>query len=664
MTHFRVIVIQHSKQKIRVAVESVKLLYANIYEAVFVNMMAATGLFIAFDTQHALFELVWFATMIAISLWRLYDGVNGRRIKTLTEKQAKSAIRSFSIGILLSAIAWSIYLSYLFYTETPIEIAVALVVISIVASSSIIIISSQGFLAVLYPFLVILPPSILGLVSADPDKYLLSIVGIVFVLIVCFAAFKTAKFTRNAIVLKHDNVDLLEQLNESNTNLEAKVRQRTQEIYELSNIDSLTKLQNRSAFVRGLDDMLEEANGKPLSLLFIDLDGFKKINDTQGHELGDRLLILVANRLNSLMGDKCSVCRWGGDEFLFAIEDRDDTQALDFSKTLIDALSTPMFIEDKELRISATIGIAVYPQHGENARTLIEHADFAMYHQKNIEVGTVIVFDEAIKCRLQREEFLRQHLMTAERSGELFVHYQPIVNAVDHRIISFEALMRLRVGDDMISPVEFIPIAENHGLIANLGHWILRKACEDAAKWQPLHKAAVSVNVSVIQLQESHFCEIVENTLKASKLPPANLHLEITESVFSQNTQVMRERVRTLQAMGVKVSIDDFGTGYSSLSQLQMLSVDCVKIDRTFVDNVRHGGRTIIEATLQIARALNYSTIAEGIETQEQLDVLHEMGVKQFQGYYFSRPMPFRDVMTFILPDLQPGKDNHERAAQ
>jgi diguanylate cyclase (GGDEF)-like protein len=654
LTHPRSVVIQNSKQKNRVAVETVQLLYVNIYEAVLVNFLAAVGLFAAFETSNALFELSWLGVVVAILSYRLYDGIRGRRIRTLTEKQAKATTVSFAIGIMLSAIAWCVYLIYLLYVKTHLEIAVALVVLSIISSSSIIVISSQRFLAILYPLLVILPFSVLGVISPDPDKQTLGIVGLIFVFVVSIAALKMARFTRSAIDLKHKNVDLLEQLNQSNINLEAKIEQRAEEIYELSNVDSLTKLQNRHAFKKNLDEMLEKANSSPVSLLFIDLDGFKKINDTQGHELGDRLLILVANRLAALMHDNSNVCRWGGDEFLFAIANQDGDQALDFSEALLSALSIPIFIDQKELRIGATVGIAVYPHHGDNAQTLIEHADFAMYHQKNKEVGAVRVFDEAIKSRLQREEFLRQHLVAAEQSGELFVQYQPIVNAVDRRIISFEALMRLKIGDNMISPVEFIPIAENHGLIANLGNWILKKACADAAKWQPVHKAAVSVNVSVIQLQDDDFCEIVERTLQGSGLPSSSLHLEITESVFSQNTQVMRERVRTLQAMGIKVSVDDFGTGYSSLSQLQMLSVDCVKIDRTFVDNIRYGGKTIIEATLQIARALNYSTIAEGIETQEQLDVLHDMGIKQFQGFYFSRPMLFRDLMTFIMPNLKP----------
>jgi diguanylate cyclase (GGDEF)-like protein len=394
--------------------------------------------------------------------------------------------------------------------------------------------------------------------------------------------------------------------------------------------------------------MIEEASGNPVSLLFIDLDGFKKINDTQGHELGDRILVLVANRLTTMMDSNNIVCRWGGDEFLFALSNQDSSQAQSFAKALISAISLPIYIEHKEFKIGASIGIAVYPDHGEHAWELIEHADVAMYHQKKTEIGKFRVFDEAIKSKLRREELLRQHLLTAEQRGDLFVYYQPIVNAVDKQIVSFEALMRLKLDDGMVSPEEFIPIAENHGFIGHLGNWILRRACMDAAKWQPIHEATVSVNVSVIQLLESNFCAIVEKALLASKLKPSSLHLEITESVFSQNTQIIREQVRTLRVMGIKVSIDDFGTGYSSLSQLQMLSVDCVKIDRTFVDNMQKGGRTIIDATLQIARALDYSTIAEGIETEEQLNALLDMGVVQFQGFYFSKPMPFNDVMSFI----------------
>ncbi len=624
-------------------------LYLNIYEAVLVNTVAGVGLVFSVG-KHELsrFEINWLIILFGLSFLRLIDGYFGRKSRDIDEHRAKFLVARFASGLLLSAVAWSVYIVYQVITGSDIQVAITIMVMATVISGSFIVISANEKLAISYPVIVLLPASIVGLLSEQPNINFLGSVTLIFVLVFFVAARKSARFTSTSLEVKSNNVMLLNKLNQFNAELEDKVNARTEEIYELSTIDPLTKLQNRNAFKLSLDGMIEEASGNPVSLLFIDLDGFKKINDTQGHELGDRILVLVANRLTTMMDSNNIVCRWGGDEFLFALSNQDSSQAQSFAKALISAISLPIYIEHKEFKIGASIGIAVYPDHGEHAWELIEHADVAMYHQKKTEIGKCRVFDEAIKSKLRREELLRQHLLTAEQRGDLFVYYQPIVNAVDKQIVSFEALMRLKLDDGMVSPEEFIPIAENHGFIGHLGNWILRRACMDAAKWQPIHEATVSVNVSVIQLLESNFCAIVEKALLASKLKPSSLHLEITESVFSQNTQIIREQVRTLRVMGIKVSIDDFGTGYSSLSQLQMLSVDCVKIDRTFVDNMQKGGRTIIDATLQIARALDYSTIAEGIETEEQLNALLDMGVVQFQGFYFSKPMPFNDVMSFI----------------
>ncbi|MGY0627125.1 MAG: putative bifunctional diguanylate cyclase/phosphodiesterase, partial [Paraglaciecola chathamensis] len=430
--------------------------------------------------------------------------------------------------------------------------------------------------------------------------------------------------------------------------MEAQVEKRTRKIYELSNLDPLTGLYNRTAFLNHVKLTLEHCvtQHQPMALLFIDLDGFKKINDTIGHDAGDQILTQTAQRLKEHCLDQQLLCRWGGDEFLIALPNTQQASAVAQAKNLIEHISQAYLFENTQLSLGATIGISLYPQHADNELQLIQLADMAMYYQKKRAISTSGVFSKELGDKLVREQYLKDGLARAIENKELSLSFQPIMASDNSEICAFEALLRWQKEQEHISPAEFIPIAEQHGLIRKIGTWVLNKACFVAASWpKPI---AVSVNVSVSQLQSEDFITIVEEALLTSGLPANLLHLEITESVFSFDKDIMIARIKILQSRGIKVSIDDFGTEYSSLSVMQDLAVNTVKIDRSFVSRLDSSGLAIVQAVVNIAHAFDYLVVAEGVETKEQAIILQNLGVHFSQGFYFSKPIPEKNVLQFI----------------
>lgn len=450
-----------------------------------------------------------------------------------------------------------------------------------------------------------------------------------------------------AVKTNNENADLLIQMekekqavHEANNNLEEKVKRRTEKIYELSNIDPLTGLFNRKAFLKDLDIYFADAMKKkyPIALLFVDLDGFKQINDSLGHSVGDEILQLTAERIVHTVGNKQKICRWGGDEFLVALPEYNADEGEKFAKALIACLSEPLHFDHNVLSVGATVGIAMYPTHSESAEEIIRLADTAMFVQKKTQKSTVRMFSRDMKEALRRERRLRDGLTLAVGNKQFTLQYQPIVEAGSKKIVVLEALLRWNFQSESVGPAEFIPIAEQYGIINKIGGWVLEKACLDLAHASDLEDCGVSINVSVIQLMQSSFLNDLKFALRESDLSAKRVHLEITESMFAQDLALLKFQIEKIQAMGVRVSIDDFGTGFSSLSQLQNLGVDTVKIDRSFVRDIDQGGLAIIQATLHIAKQLGCEVVAEGIETKEQYEQLLSIGVKYMQGYYFAMP--------------------------
>ena len=628
--------------------DEAELLYGNAKAGIFVTLLASTILVFAFETPEIQAEkLYWWIGILALLAARLIDVNSWKKNSVIEGYKAKRFIHRFVIGALLSSLMWCAYCLYVSRYASSTELACIIIVVSAFAGGASTILAANKLLAMSYASIMLAPFSIALMLSSEEYQLTLGLLGLAFSFVMMMTARKSADFTSHAIRLKNDNAELVNKM-------EQKVARRTKKIYQLSNLDPLTGLFNRSAFMHHMQEQLDLSvkNNIPLALLFIDLDGFKKINDTLGHETGDKVLKNTAERLKKLQGEQQLLCRWGGDEFLIVYIGADQESALTFANSVIEKISESFDFESNRLFISATIGIAVSPNHTENAHELIQLADTAMYNQKKLSPSSVGLFNNELGQRIIRENQLKIGLSKAIEKQQLRLVYQPIVAAKSHQVVAFEALLRWNFDGENIPPDKFIPIAEQYGLIINLGTWILQQSCIAAANWQALNydpQPSVSVNVSVLQLYDENFISIVKSALKGAGLTAENLTIEITESIFSNDKKIILKCIKTLQQMGVKVSIDDFGTEYSSLSVIQSLAANTLKIDRSFVNMLDTNGKVIIEAVKHMAVKLDYDVVAEGVETQEQADQLSALDIEMLQGYFFSRPLELDDVEEYLL---------------
>ncbi|MBN9421355.1 MAG: EAL domain-containing protein [Candidatus Accumulibacter sp.] len=424
----------------------------------------------------------------------------------------------------------------------------------------------------------------------------------------------------------------------------------------LAHNDPLTRLPNRTTLLVRLEQAIADARrqGHRLALLFIDLDRFKTINDTLGHPLGDRLLVAVAQRIAQTVRESDTLARLGGDEFVVVLpgiaREMDAAQlAIDISRILAE----PFEIGAHQLHTAASMGISLFPHDGSDPETLMKNADTALHHAKARGRGNFQFYaaqmNESAAEHLALENGLRQALVR----GEFELHFQPQMRIADRRLIGFEALIRWRhPGKGLLAPVVFIPLAEESGLIARIGEWVIGEACRQAVAWQATARAPVrvAVNLSVRQFAQPDLLGQVRRALDASGLAPALLELEITESALMESPEKAVEVLRELRAMGVCLALDDFGTGYSSLSYLKHLPINRLKIDRSFVSEigVDANDTAIATATIALAHKLGLEVVAEGIETPAQLALLAAEGCDEGQGYYFSRPLAPALVAGFI----------------
>jgi diguanylate cyclase (GGDEF)-like protein len=419
--------------------------------------------------------------------------------------------------------------------------------------------------------------------------------------------------------------------------------------------DSLTGLPNRSYFMELLNAALEDAgqrSGK-LAVLFIDLDRFKQINDILGHAMGDRLLREVGQRLKRLLTADDLAGRMGGDEFIIVLPRQPDEEAVaQASREFLVALRAPHQIEDNELFVTASIGVAIYPRHGRTVAELLRNADLAMYHAKNSGKNEVEVFraeDHVASLeRLRLENALRRAL----ENHEFELLYQPVVG-MNGKVEGLEALLTWRHPIyGTISPKQFIPIAEETGLIIDIGSWVIRRACLEAASWHKAgHSAArISVNVSALQFERRDFLETVADALALSNLPPDRLELELTESYIMKDLPQAAARLSQFRKLGISIAIDDFGTGYSSLSYLNKLPVDSLKIDQSFLRSLQEpeGSLAVIQSIVRMAHSLNLSVVAEGVETRAELDLVRVLGCDKVQGHVYGPARRREDVEALL----------------
>jgi diguanylate cyclase (GGDEF)-like protein len=424
--------------------------------------------------------------------------------------------------------------------------------------------------------------------------------------------------------------------------------------------DALTQLPNRLLFNDRLNQELSRRSWqqRPVAVLFLDLDQFKQINDTLGHSVGDALLRSVAERLTECLREGDTIARLGGDEFTVVLTDLAKSDDIaEVAKKLLVALSKPFRLETHDLFVTASIGISVYPADGDNAETLIKHADTAMYRAKEHGRNTFQFYVPAMNTRVSERLAIETGLRHAIERNEFHLVYQPQVDLQTAHIIGVEALLRWRRSDgSMVAPEQFVPVAEETGLIVPIGEWVLRTACEQAAAWNAAAPVGllVAVNISGRQFRHGGLVELVRRILDATHLDPRHLELELTESII-QNVDATITPLRELSGMNIQIAIDDFGTGYSSLSYLNRFPINKLKIDRSFVMDVPHRGDgcSIVNAIITLAHSLQLKAVAEGVEKPEQVEFLKALNCDIAQGYLFSKPLSAEAVGRLLATNTE-----------
>ncbi|MDP4127850.1 MAG: EAL domain-containing protein, partial [Bacillota bacterium] len=432
----------------------------------------------------------------------------------------------------------------------------------------------------------------------------------------------------------------------------SEIRENERAIRHLAYYDSLTDLPNRVLFIDRLNNAIERTkrNQTNLAVIFLDFDNFKNINDTLGHLIGDKLIKEVSNKFKQIIRKHETVARFGGDEFAIIIDDitcKEDI--IRFIKRLRSVFDDPFNINGNELFVGSSMGVSIYPNDSDNIYELMKNADTAMYEAKEVGKNTYRFYNQEMMKDIIRKLEIERCLRNALNNNELFLRYQPQIEAKTGRVRGCEALLRWESQElGMISPSEFIPIAEDTGLIMQIGEWVLTIACRNNKEWQDKYgfKKVIAVNISAIQLRHKNFIEIVKKVLNETGMRPEYLELEITESVLINSFDMVSMALEELKNMGVKIALDDFGTGYSSLNYLQKLPFNTLKIDKTFVQDIKVGSKEelISETIISFSHNLGLEVIAEGVETKEQLEFLQRAECDNFQGFLLCKPINENEI--------------------
>ncbi|KKL02381.1 diguanylate phosphodiesterase [Rheinheimera mesophila] len=433
-------------------------------------------------------------------------------------------------------------------------------------------------------------------------------------------------------------------------------KKREAELNRLADTDTLTGLPNRARFSSHLSQLVREQVEH--ALLVFDLDNFKKINDSLGHELGDTLLCKLSERLSQFTRFKAKLYRLGGDEFAVVLENTNDIHSItSLAKDLLKQINLPFFIEQHELAITSSIGIVLYPEDGNDPQALLRNADTAMYHAKHEGANRYLFFNDSMNKlavkRLQVENLIRHGL----KEDYFTVFYQPKMDIVTGQLVGMEALVRfITPKKGLISPASFIPVAEETGQILEIGEVVLQKTCEDVKRWidMGLFHGRVAVNLSAKQFMLPFLCEQIDDILQRSELPSYHLELEITEGTVMQSPTLAIDTMKKLRARGIHLAMDDFGTGYSSLAYLKQFPLNTLKIDKAFIDDMNTArGRNMVDTIVTIAHNLNLTVVAEGVEHAEQLQQLKQLRCEIIQGYFYSKPLSAHDFGLFLKQQKQ-----------
>lgn len=424
------------------------------------------------------------------------------------------------------------------------------------------------------------------------------------------------------------------------------------ELESLAHFDQLTKLYNKTFLQKRFNEI--HSNSQKMAILFIDLDRFKIVNDTLGHEAGDALLIEVSKRIKKISKENFIISRLGGDEFIILIPEIGvGTDVKEIANNIVKTLSIPYKVKDHEYFLSASIGISLFPDDGQNLDTLIKNADIAMYTAKSNGKNNFTFYSTEINKDIVSRVVIENELRIALEEERLNLYYQPQISIQTGKVIGLEALIRWQHPSlGFVSPSTFIPVAEETGLIVKIGDWVLNKACKDLKSLQDSgwDSLTMSVNISMIQILHKDLSQSVENALQNFDISPNQLKLEITETVAMSQPEHVISKLHSLKELGVELALDDFGTGYSSLNYLKLLPVDVLKIDREFIRGIEEDkdNITIVKALIEVAHSLKMTVIAEGVETKKQEEILSQINCDQIQGYYYSKPLPMDELIKFL----------------
>jgi diguanylate cyclase (GGDEF)-like protein len=467
------------------------------------------------------------------------------------------------------------------------------------------------------------------------------------------------KYLIESLIDNSERTRMQETLTETNESLHMEVIKRKkaqEEIRHLAYHDHLTGLANRLLFIEQLNHAISLSGrmARMLAILFLDLDGFKMINDSMGHDVGDQLLTAVSKRLVQTMRTSDIVSRVGGDEFVIIIENNEDAETIKMlAGKILNSFNQPFSLNGHDFYVTTSIGVAVYPTDGENAETLIKNADLAMYKAKEKGRNQYALCTPVMKLNVIETMKMGNQLYGAISRNELELYYQPQINSQMKTIIGLEALLRWKHPEyGMVSPAKFIPIAEQTGLIISIGEWVMRAACRQNKIWQDegLGKIRVAVNLSVRQFQNPDIIKQVHDILAETGLEPQYLELEITESIVMKETGLVVATLNAFKNEGIAISIDDFGTEYSSLNYLKQLPIDKIKIAMPFVQGINKSDKdeAIAKAIIILAKSLGLGVIAEGVETENQLSFLSQRMCDEIQGFYYYKPMPAHEVKNLL----------------
>ncbi|WP_158525416.1 bifunctional diguanylate cyclase/phosphodiesterase [Glaciecola sp. KUL10] len=641
----------------RILKESVNRLYENLANRLVINLIAASVLvFGFFDGNPLIVKQYWFGAMCLLIGFQLADFTYWRNAHTKDSFSIVQALTRFRVGAWTMATAYATYSVIIFNSMPLIEFATLVIIFASLSSGTTAMFASDKILSSSYCVILLLPISTMGAFSEQTSHNILSILGFVFAFVMCTMGIRTSNFTKNAIATKFQNIDLLEdkdrmlgmmknqskQIIKANQELESKVEERSREIYKMANIDPLTGLLNRSAFLKLLNDKIEQASvaKEGFAILFIDLDGFKAINDINGHRVGDEVLSLTSKRMQSVIEIEHKICRWGGDEFVVLIDDIDQTLAVSLGNDLIFTISTPIQIGLNILGIGATVGISMYPRHAHSADELIELADDAMYRQKQTEKSKVLAYSEALRIERAHAQNLQAGLATALQKQQLTLAFQPVVDKVNKDIQYLEALMRWRFDGTAIETAQFIKVAENFGHIHAIGKWAIHESIEHALKWQEVNDIKLALNISSVQFLQSNFTAIIKHALETTGLSPNCICLEIQEDVLRADTKKIKATISDLKHLGVELCIDNFGMSDVGISKLYMLNFDHIKINTRHTKDNAEFINSLIKTTIFIAKKANKKVTLKNIETLEQAEYYEKLNCDYLQGHYYASPEP------------------------